>query len=423
MFPESRSGNTSTFACPATSLSGALRRATRDRAPRPPGARRRTSVGPPRPRPLRSPRAPCRCAGVGAPAGREREEGDVRLLPREPLEIVGGEASRSRRAAPASGSGTTPQSANTSGAPARPFRRAPHEEERGHRAHARRRARSARARRAAPRRWCATAPATKQSAAPDAHPRRRLEERIARESLGGSRPTSRSPRALGRGGRDRARRRRRRSSVTPSRETDARAAVARAVAGSATSAPRRCRSRQAARRRRRCARRSPSAKTSRARRFARRAADPVEDLAHRLRRRSAPAAPASRTERRLRGRRLRGYRRRTLAPPGPQTRGSRSRCLSRRSTSAGTSPRHRAAEPRDLLHQRRVQVGVALARHQERHFERGRQPAVHERHLELELEVAHRAQTADHHQRAGALRADRPPDPRSRHDLDPPHRP
>src|SRR5436309_147416 len=86
---------------------------------------------------------------------------------------------------------------------------------------------------------------------------------------------------------------------------------------------------------------------------------------------------------------------RTLA--AAWNRGSRARV----STSGGWrrarhEPPRRPAEARHFLDQGGVQVGVLLARHQKGHLETGRETAVHERHLELELEVAHGAQAADH---------------------------
>ena len=58
-------------------------------------------------------------------------------------------------------------------------------------------------------------------------------------------------------------------------------------------------------------------------------------------------------------------------------------------------PADLAAEARDLPHQARAQVREVHRRDQEDRFERRVQPPVHQRHLELVLEVAHRPQPSD----------------------------
>ena len=68
---------------------------------------------------------------------------------------------------------------------------------------------------------------------------------------------------------------------------------------------------------------------------------------------------------------------------------------SRSSTTGGTRPRHFAAEPEHFLDQPRAGVGVLLGRHQEHRFEIVIETPVHQRHLELVLEVGDRAQAAD----------------------------
>src|SRR5262249_53895171 len=57
---------------------------------------------------------------------------------------------------------------------------------------------------------------------------------------------------------------------------------------------------------------------------------------------------------------------------------------------------HRAAQPKDLLHQFRTQVRVGLGGHHEDRFQLRLQLAVHQRHLQLVLVVADGAYAAQH---------------------------
>src|SRR2546430_3094759 len=61
--------------------------------------------------------------------------------------------------------------------------------------------------------------------------------------------------------------------------------------------------------------------------------------------------------------------------------------------------RHVAAEARHFAHEARAQVGEIERRDQEHRLDARRQVAVHERHLELVLEVAHRPQAPHDHRR------------------------
>ena len=65
--------------------------------------------------------------------------------------------------------------------------------------------------------------------------------------------------------------------------------------------------------------------------------------------------------------------------------------------------RDAAAEREHFLDQPRADVGVLLGRHHEDRFDLRVQPPVHQRHLELELEIRHRAQAADDDLRPAAL--------------------
>ena len=62
-----------------------------------------------------------------------------------------------------------------------------------------------------------------------------------------------------------------------------------------------------------------------------------------------------------------------------------------------------AAEREDFLDQARADVAVLLGRHHEHGFDFIIQPPVHQRHLELELEVRHGAKAADDDLRAAPL--------------------
>src|SRR5438034_7593399 len=63
-------------------------------------------------------------------------------------------------------------------------------------------------------------------------------------------------------------------------------------------------------------------------------------------------------------------------------------------------PRHVAAEARDFTHQARAQVGEVERRHEEHRLDARSEVPVHERHLKLVLEVAHRPQAPDDERRA-----------------------
>ena len=79
----------------------------------------------------------------------------------------------------------------------------------------------------------------------------------------------------------------------------------------------------------------------------------------------------------------------------------RIRSASARATGSGTIGGDVAAELRHLLGQRRADVAVLERGHQEGGVDLGRELAVRERHLQLGLEVADRAQPA--HDEAGAV--------------------
>ena len=80
------------------------------------------------------------------------------------------------------------------------------------------------------------------------------------------------------------------------------------------------------------------------------------------------------------------------------------RALSRALTSGWTNCETSPPKLRDLAHDRRRDEHVLLARRQEQRFDLGIEVAVHSGHLELVLEVGHRAQAAQDHPRA--LRVD-----------------
>ncbi len=62
-----------------------------------------------------------------------------------------------------------------------------------------------------------------------------------------------------------------------------------------------------------------------------------------------------------------------------------------------------AAEPRDLLHQLRAEESVGTLGHHENRLQPLVKFAVHQRHLELEFEIRHRAQPTNHRARAATL--------------------
>jgi hypothetical protein len=65
---------------------------------------------------------------------------------------------------------------------------------------------------------------------------------------------------------------------------------------------------------------------------------------------------------------------------------------------------HVSAVPGHLAHQARADVGKPLRRHEKDGFQRAVELAVHQRHLELVLEVAHRAEAANQERRADPAR-------------------